>query len=362
MGDHHEESPSRYPAWAECLDWIGNDRDTQSSTAGTDTHKEIQDDLDGKAEAESYKARWAVGVLHDLAGEGTPIQSEVHLVGNVGRVKGIYGTADAMFSDHDGVLHIADFKTFSDGTKNYRPQLYGYAALSAMGSSDWDRKVVFHILHGGICKVETFDRTIGWCTKYVEELLARHDGCHGPCLCSWCSFCGKVKECSQVSNAVQVVKDNNPDVFGRMTLCQKLVVLDAVDKMSKELRESAKELARKNGGVLEQRDDQGNVQIRYEMKPWAGKPKVDDICKLAGSAKSIKLMHKDRKGNFIEVPCNGLSNDEFIKLCGVSKTALVDAIKAKNADDKAVTKADIERWLKEFFIPTEGEPHFVRTV
>lgn len=362
MGDHHEESPSRYPAWAECLDWVGDGGQTTDATIGTDTHKEIQDDLDGKSEAESFKARWAVRVLHELAGEDTPIQSEVHLVGNVGRVKGIYGTADAIFSDHDGVLHIADFKTFSDGTKDYRPQLYGYAALSAMGSSDWDRKVVFHILHGGICKVETFESTIGWCTKYVEELLARHDGCHGPCLCSWCSFCGKVKECSQVNNAVQVVKDNSPDVFGRMTLCQKLVVLDAVDKMSKELRESAKDLARKNGGVLEQKDDNGNVQIRYEMKPWAGKPVCEDLGLLAGRAKSITLMHKNRKGDFIEVPCKGLTPEEFLKLCEVGKTSLVEAIKAKNADDKAVTKADIERWLAEFFKPTEGTPHFVRTV
>lgn len=358
MSEHHELSPSRYSAWAECLDWVSDGVVTNEASAGTDCHKEIQNDIDGVAEAEQFKARWAVGELRALAGE-CKISAEVHLVGSVGRVKDVFGTADAVFRDAKGTLHIADFKTFSDGTNDYRPQLKGYGALSYVGK---DEPVVLHVLHGGVCKIETFSATLNECHDYVEDLLKRHEGVHVQKLNAWCKYCGKAKECSQVNNAVQVVSDNRPDVFGRLSLPQKLVILDAVDKLSKSIREEAKKRAKLNGNKIEHIDDNGNVVIKYELVPWAGKAECKDICGLAGAAKSITLKHRNRDGSVVDVPCNGLMPDEFVKLCSISKTDLVNAIREKNSEDKAVKKVDIEYWLKSFFVPTEGTPHFVRTV
>lgn len=72
-------------------------------------------------------------------------------------------------------------------------------------------------------------------------------------------------------------------------------------------------------------------------------------------------MHKERSGAFSEVPCEGLTPDEMIKVCSISKSGLVEAIREKNKGNNKVKKCDIEMWLKSYFKSEVGE-RFVRTV
>ena len=351
--NHHPKSPSRFPAWMECHCWESDGNTSQDASIGTDVHNQAQKYIEEGTEPDNKTARWFGETTMALA-EGNKVDCEVQFKGVFGSVDGIFGYVDAFFMK-DGVRHIVDFKTFSDGTKNYRPQLRGYAALT-LGRFGENRNdvVMLHILHGGIWKEEVWESTVGECYDKTAYLLAQVEGNPQPMLCSWCSMCSKCKECPMVANAVQVVQENGV-VFSKMSICQKLVVLDAVDKLSKTLRDEAKKMAEANGGVLEMDG------IRYEMKPWAGKSKLTDICQLAGDLrKPVMLKMDDKKCEAHEIPLVGIDNEELLAMCELPKTKVIDALKQKNADNKAVKKVDIERFVGKYYEKTEGTRHFVR--
>jgi hypothetical protein len=330
-------------------------RDTADSSAGTESHSQFDRAFkeDGY-EPDSYVARWAVDVVRELAGD-SEVRTEVKLTGSIDAVLGIYGTADAMWVK-DGVVHIADLKTFSDGTKDYTPQLKGYVCLSANGLTYPAQKYVLHILHGGICKVETIETTLAESLEVVSDVLNKHTSKVERNLCDYCSTCSKVKECKETMNALETVRENAVDGFGSLSLCQKLVVLDAVDKLSNTIREEAKAEARANGGVLEMDG------IRYEMKPWGGKPKVKDLCQLAGAIQNPVYNRVNKKdGSVEEIDFEGLDNEQLLELCDLPKSKLIDALKKANADNKSIKKVEIDRWVSAQYESTEGTPHFMRT-
>ena len=352
---HHPLSPSNYNAWLHCGDWEGMKRDTTDSLSGNEAHYQFDRAFkeDGY-EPDSYVARWAVDTVRELAGD-SEVRTEVKLTGSINLVLGIFGTADAMWIK-DGIVHIADLKTFSDGTKDYTPQLMGYVCLSAAPLTYPTPKYVLHVLHGGVCKVETVETTLEKSLEVVSDVLNKHTSKVERNLCDHCSTCGKVKECKETMNALEVVRENAVDGFGALSLCQKLVVLDAVDKLSKSIRDEARQEAEANGGVLEMDD------IRYELKPWSGKPKVKDLCQLAGAIQSPVFNRVNKKdGSVEEVGFNGLDNEKLLELCELPKSKLIEALKKANADNKSIKKVEIDRWVSSQYEATEGTPHFVRT-
>ena len=157
-------------------------------------------------------------------------------------------------------------------------------------------------------------------------------------------------------NALETVKENSVTGFGALSLCQKLVVLDAVDKLSASIREEAKLKARENGGVLEMDG------IRYEMIPWGGKPKVKDLCQLAGAIQEPIYNRINKKDGSVEEICfNGIDNEKLLELCDLPKSKLIDALKEANANNKSIKKVEIDRWVSAQYESTEGTPHFIRT-
>ena len=368
MSEHHELSPSKYPAWNECPFFENGHRDSADASEGTRLHEELRGMLEGGYESAEPAVRWAVDMVQSLGGVAPNVRCEERLLAIGGQLKGIFGTADVIWkTENPTMIHIADFKSFSDGTTDYMPQLRGYAALMyATCGRSFDVKL--HVLHGGSRTVTEEETSLGDCYDLTVALVQLRrlvltgigNACIRTRLNPWCKFCAKIKECSATNNALQVVADNAPDKFGRMSLCQKLVVLDAVDKLSKSLREEAKRLANDNGGVLEHRDAEGNVLIRYEMKPWAGTPKVRDLCEVAAAVKEpVYLKVNEKKQTATELKWNGLEHSELLGLCSLSKSALADALVGKNPD---ASKADVKRYVDGFFEKTEGAPHFVRTI
>lgn len=351
--EHHKLGPSKFPAWEECLCYSSSDRETDDSRSGTDAHAELNRALTDRNYVPSDPAvSWALKWIETEA-DGATVESEVRLTGSVGVLKGIFGTADVLW-EKDGVLHIADFKRFSDGTTNYLRQLMGYAALSLVGDSPLGGKVCLHILHGGVFKAETVETTNKECYNKTVALLKRVMKGGEPRICKWCQWCGRASECSATSHAVDVVQNNLPS-FARLSLCQKLVVLDAVDKLSKSLRDEAKKQAVENGGFIEMDG------IRYEMKPWAGASKCRDIREVADAMRSPFVEHRLRGDISEHMQVEGLTPAELLAACSLSKTSLVAKMKEKNKGACA-TKADFERWAEQFFDKTEGSPHFVRVL
>lgn len=363
MSEHHIEGPSKYPAWQSCMCWDGDKKNRTEADEGSRLHNEIDQDLRGFAEAEDYRSRWACEQIRAVADGCAIILSEYKLVGTREAVKGIFGTVDAMFFK-DGTLHIFDFKSFSDGTNDYSMQLKGYASLTLGSSTIARTPVKLHILHAGIMKEEVIESTAGQCYQEVEALLdTKRSKEHTPNACAWCKFCSKVATCQETNKFMTAVADGNTPAFSSLSLPEKLVILDVVDKMSKTIREEAKAAARANGGKLECFDKDGNCCIKYEMVQRNAPPSCEDICELASANQSnVVLMHKERSGAFTEVPCEGLTSDELIKLCSISKTAIVDAVREKNKDNSKVKKRDIEAWLKKFFKSNGVTEYFTRTI
>jgi len=367
MSKHHELSPSKYPAWAVCPYFENGYRDNADASKGTRLHEELRGMLEGGYESAEPAVRWAADIVQSLGGVPPYVRCEERLLAIGGQLKGIFGTADVIWkTDNPTMIHVADFKSFSDGTTDYMPQLRGYAALICHEEKP-SLPVKLHVLHGGGRVVTEEQTTLEDCFQKTVMLLDRRVAAikgkvfeANPRLNHWCKFCAKIKECSATNNALQVVADNAPDKFGRMSLCQKLVVLDAVDKLSKSLREEAKRLANDNGGVLEHRDADGNVLIRYEMKPFADTPKVRDLCEVAAAVKEpVYLKINEKKQTATELKWNGLERSELLAMCSLSKSALTNALVGKNPD---ASKADIKRYVDGFFEKTEGAPHFVRTI
>ena len=351
---HHPLSPSKYPAWAECPCFSPEEKDSKESNEGTLAHEELHMALTTDDYVPSNKAAaWAFEWIESQ--EARHIQSETKILGinPCNTSDGIYGTVDVRWLDSENRIHIADFKTFSDGTIDYMPQLRGYASL--LVATFPKSPIVLHVLHGGVFKVETEEITYGECVEKTKQILQRVlDGNSKPRICKWCSFCSKVSSCPASNTAVEAVKENLPN-FARLSLCQKLVVLDAIDKLSKSIREEAKEKAKENGGAIEQDG------IRYEFKPWGGSSKCKNILLVADAMRETKTVeHKTRKGAD-NIQVNLLSNSELLDACSLSKTALVNALKNKNPES-SVSKADWERYVEQFFETTEGTPHFVRVL
>ena len=354
MSEHHECSPSKFPAWAECPGYASDGKSNEASTAGTIAHDELSKSLIGVIdEPNSYPARWAKREIESLS-DGATLYSELNVIGTIDGLKGISGTTDIHWTDADGVKHYGDFKTFSDGTKDYSLQLKGYAALDATPSDDQSQKIVLHVFHGGICKTETIETTLKECVDDVLAVLNRKTTSLDRNLCSYCQYCSKAKECPKVNNAIEVV-GNNSVSFQNMSICQKLVVLDAVEKLAKTIREEAKAMAEASEDKAIEMDG-----IRYELKQCAGKPKLTDICQLAGSIRKPVVYTTNRKGESSEVEINGITNEELLAMCDLPKSKVADALKEKNADNKAVKKSDIEKWVGSFYEKTEGTPRFTR--
>lgn len=349
MGEHHKESPSHYNAWQHCIHWEGVDRSTDESNEGTRAHAELERGLkDMGYDPDLSVSRWARDAVYAEC-DGIEPQSEVRLEGDKGTpLAGIFGTADVLWQDKEGFLHIADLKTFSDGTEDYSAQLKGYAALWARKDTPSDLEVFLHVLHGGIRKVETFHFSLMECVWDTDEMLREvRERKSGPSICKYCQYCKHIKECKAVSNAVEVV-NNNAVQFGSMSLPQKLVVCEAIEKLIKSLKDEAKEKAIENGGVLEADG------IRYEVKERAGKGKCD-ILELASN------LCGEEMGFDGDRILKTMTQDELITMCELPKSKVVALLKEKNANNKSVKKVEIEKLVSSYYTPGEPTQYLSRT-
>lgn len=360
---HHEFGPSQYNAWAKCPKCRPKDiPDDGDAAAGTNAHEELSRCIKayGEYRTDSDVARWAADKIRSLSflfGQTTLVRSECRVEGTSGVLKGVFGTADALwYSKDDEAVHIADLKSFSDGNEDYTPQLYGYGALYAQEMHLKPSKAIaLHILHGMARKVETVMTDAGNCIAKTESLLRTVMGNGSPSICKWCKWCALAGKCEASCTAVDTVT-NSSGVFASLSLCQKLVVCDAVCAIAENLKKEARAMAEASP---DKAIEMGG--IRYELKPWKGRPKCGDICGLAGAVThgfGVSKVGNDGSCNGYE--CNGITPEEFIALCDVPKSKVVEAVVKRNSDVDGIRKSDVERFVSQWFRSAEGSPHFVR--
>lgn len=352
---HHELGPSIYPMLEQCSCFKREQTSGKDAATGRDIHEQVQKAIETGEEPTNDTARWMVSKVKELAGDAE-VQCEKRVEGYplvdgkspsvADSLVGIFGTTDAFWIDDDGVPNFVDYKSFSDGTKDYFAQLRGYAALWGSGCGKRDG-VKLHILHGMIWKCETIESTIDECINKTIEILSRKDL---PAVNPFCSFCSNVGKCPACSKAIAIA--SNEMQFSKLSVTQQLVVCDSVESIIKKVKADARKMCEANGGVLEMDG------IRYELVPWGGGSKVRDILEVAsGCCDSINMI--DKRGE----PCEafGITKDELLRLCDLSKSALRDAIYEKNKGNKAITKKAVEEFVGTFFDKKPGTTHFKRT-
>lgn len=354
MSTHHELSPSKYTAWAMCPCFASSDKETKEASEGTKAHAELAKCIELGDEPDNPAARWAAETIFEMA-KGAKIFAEKRVEGvGDGPLKGIFGTADVVWLDIDGIVHIGDFKTFSGGTIDYMPQLRGYAALIASQSNYYaelisPQRFALHVFHGQSRTVTTENTTGSEATEYVVALLARHSTSIEKSINPYCKYCSKNGECPMIDNAIETATSNSVK-FSEMSLCQKLVVLEAVEKLADKFKAEARALAEASEDHAIEQDG-----IRYELKPWGGKSRVKDIVDLA--FKAAAPIFNTKKG---EVSGLGITQKEILSICDIPKTKVIEILRAKNASSKEIKKADIDAWVNEFYEKTEGTPRFIR--
>lgn len=337
MSGHHPFSPSHYNPWAHCIHWESDSNTSDEAKAGTEHHHEMEMGIiDHNYEPNSVVARWAVERIRNLASDAD-VTPECSVIGSVGIFDGISGTIDALWVSADGIINVADLKSFSDGSKNYTYQLMGYVCLYATKDTPPDTMVHLHILNGGTFTTNTIITTVGECMSSVSKLLERvKDGSDTPAINDYCQYCKHKGKCNAMNTAIATVSNDTSLAFSDLPLARKLVVCDTIEKIIKAVKDEAWKEAMDNGGVIE---DDG---IRYEIKTKAGRGKVRSLVDVNTALVSDSLKF------------NGIDADKLLSLCELPKTAFVDAMKKANADRKDVKKKDIEEWCSSFY--EKGEP------
>lgn len=373
---HALYAPSSFPAWGNCVAYDSDGSRSQASDEGTLIHKQVELALNGGDMPDNPIANWIASAMKGLTAFAKGrVFTECRL--DVAGLDDFFGTADAVWMDDSRTVHIADYKSFSDGSKSYLPQLEAYAYLILMGAltnaedglNDSVDMFSLHIIHGGSKTVETVDLSRDEVISDTEAILnARRRyledtdkaGAHHVIRINpWCRFCAHIGECKETTKAIEAVHHNNTSLFASLSDAKKLVVLDAVDKASEKIREQIRETAKNNGGVIEDTDGEGNVIIRYEIKDKKKSAKVKDIVELATNVCSPTIKDVGKKGEEIALDAKGLSRQEFLSLCKVSKRDAVVALAEKNP---SIKKKVIDNFVSGFFESNGTTEVFVRTV
>ena len=349
---HHSLGPSKYSVWAKCP-WANmSASDTKESAEGTDVHEQLQLDVDGIENAEDYRARWAADWVRAESG-GAAVYTETRVEGDINSSGTIFGTVDLMWKT-DGVLHIADFKTFAVDGDEYLPQLRGYAALWASEcGAPGDTKVVLHVLCGGSLTVTTVEDTVGVCIALTCRILDKHlrateDDARANSKCRYCTKCGECKACIEAAGSL--ISSSPRNLFGSMPLANKLAFCSMVEKVIEGIKKAAKDEAVRNGGVLEADG------VRYELKP-SSTYKVKDMGFIIDDMSFNKQFTGKKRGKEYTVDVVIPNALEFVSRCSISRTTLADLVASKNP---GMTKKDVTEWVTQFYEKVDGEPKLVR--
>ncbi len=291
--DHHELSPSAYPAWRQCAHWERADRpdDTTAEAAAIGTaqhellHKYMTGELSYDAEVDElsevlFPVRRAVSGIRQLfrdvfpAGVPDKVLSEVRVTGYDFPMHP-FGTADVIAHTSRHLL-VVDYKSRSTD-KEYWEQLAFYAVAFLDEAFDDhvhldDFAITLAVWYGdeGTCdtKTTTYDECFALANYAIANRLAKCTPRHAS---SWCNLC---KECGTCPESLRLIAladkalpraddEDKPidEATGRIP--QLLMVAAELEKRIAAFRDKAKAYAAAHGGIIADRDG----TPLFELKP-----------------------------------------------------------------------------------------------
>ena len=337
---HHELGMSRWTPWSACPRFDSID-DAPSAKVGIEAHAKLSKLLSGDADPAllldwtqqvDRAVAWAADEIKSSA-DKSPVRTRIYSEETVtisdcfpAVLVGIYGTVDAFYvSNNDegkSAIHIFDFKSLSTGGKDMWAQLKGYAlgVASEHGIIDANTKVGLHLLLGGVFRHEFMSTTLDDCVQTGVAILEQRKHRLGiePCPSSWCKYCKHASSCSATTGQVELVKSGGLMSYSAP---KRLVIIDELEGILKKAKEEAKaEIALAPNRTIE---DDG---VAYAIITRNGPSKLAEN-------KAVELFNA----------CSpfGVTADDFLKVCQLSKTDIIKLLaskgglkqKSKNKDD-----------------------------
>lgn len=207
---HHPLSPSKWPAWAKCPCFDSKPAG-RAAEAGIRAHAFLAwllNDCQGPAPHalpdEINAATWAAGQVLGFYGEYTEpmmIEQRVEIQDSHDSLIGIFGTPDVALLDHKDELCVIDFKFCGDGSKNYTPQLAGYAIAIASSRCPKDSPPYWITDHVKLITLNGLSRTVSVVKTRILNVLsdavrivqARQNPDRQPSACEWCEWCAEYR-------------------------------------------------------------------------------------------------------------------------------------------------------------------------
>lgn len=335
---HHSEGMSRWTPWNVCVHFE-SEATNRFAEMGSDAHEKLQrtllEDYDlvlDDTDILDRAVKWAAGVINECkkkCGLSLYTEEAVEIKPELSNVlAGIFGTVDAFGIQHceDGseIIHVFDFKSLNRGGSDHSPQLKGYAiAIASMLGKPASTKVCLHILLGGVFKEVVVNTDIAECVKTCEDIVVRHrnktDETH--CPCEWCKYCKNASTCPATMTQVEVVQSGGLKQF---SVPKRLVLIETLEGILKKCKEEAKaEVEKAPNKTL---TDEGITYSIHEVNGPAALAK----------GKALDFFNACQE--------HGVSADEFLGICKVSKTEVLKLLgtkglkqRSKNADELTAT-------------------------
>lgn len=297
MSQHHELSPSKFPAWAECPWFEPDTTERPDAVEGTAQHAALAASLNGDEDPEAQltvEAReavhWATNYVKVLANGGRLFtEHRVHYIApDRFDPKGVsqvyYGTADVVIL-HGNYADVIDYKSGAN-TLDHRPQLAGYAlALFSMRARL--KTIRCHILYGRIREADTWTLSQAEAAAIVLPILYAHGNpSHPAVVCDYCFLCRKRAKCpalvAQVETVARAIGEDGlesklakPETFEDPEIVSKAMTLSKfVSIWAKAVRENATRLAQSGVDVpgyrLQKRCGRQSVTELYEAYNKSG--------------------------------------------------------------------------------------------
>jgi hypothetical protein len=288
MSDHHAFGMSRWPAVLDCLCFESKEggKDAEFGTAkhelfahyveSTKAGFEADEPEDLHARGALEAARALVATVEALGGNKGDIRTETRVEVKEGALEGVYGTADAVWTDGETIL-VCDFKTFWNPARKYDAQLAGYAWAVMTSEAPKATNVALMVRYGdnpSKSYVHRLDVT------YLKDIVnrvakARVDRTiatdESATQCGWCELCERNTTCSALRKVVDyvakpalanVAEDKMWTTLSVATKAKYLVLAETVMRWAEAVREKAKEDLL-NGENIEDPDNGIKYTLQY---------------------------------------------------------------------------------------------------
>lgn len=353
---HHELSPSSFPAWAICPAFDSDNAEREDANEGTRQHEALSRLLRAPADADpaavlaplseqaADAVAWAARYVRALAG-GLTVLSEHHLTYTTpdafalgGRSVVYFGTGDAIIIHPPGsTADLIDYKSGADG--DHRAQLAGYA-LALFSMRPRLKTIRCHVCYGRSRTADAWALTQADAAGVVLPILeARGDPSkHVPTACAHCGYCAHRATCTALTSQVAVVAESAP-TWG---------------ELAPAIRDPA--------ALSDPATAAKALTVARYVQTWADaiRARCTEMAKEGATLPGYRLQERKAPREVSDLPAalalSGLEVPAFFSACKVSLPKLGEAYAKARGVPKAAAAREVEAMLAGIIV--EGTPSF----